>query len=276
MRFQFSLFFALLIQLGSGSIAQDVGMMWSVIEKEDIPEDEFDQESIDIVVDFYENGGPTPLKVRWIYFLKFHPEEAEIFGQWHDSIAVAMPREPDSTEILRLSLGGPGYMTYTMPDSSTFGASAHHPDYPLSSMTFQWWINGYEPLINGASGGFSNMPKRYEVKGFKNNSKYGFFIQFIDSVYHSEIVSTQNVGSLGFNLFPNPVKSDQLVIELSDEIGHSQCLVKIYSEDGRFIKHYINYAERQFWVPLTGLPPGKYFLTLISKNKFGSRAFVKL
>lgn len=101
---------------------------------------------------------------------------------------------------------------------------------------------------------------------------------FIDNVNISGTplsINSKNTGELGFNLFPNPA-GDEIYIELNNSKNEGFDL-KICDINGRIIK-ILNMKEEgnKLSIPVRGLSPGVYIITVTGKHSTGSQRFVKL
>jgi len=77
----------------------------------------------------------------------------------------------------------------------------------------------------------------------------------------------------GFEVYPNPLNSDELNVEMSKTDYFNQC--SIYDFLGmKVVDREIKPTQQRFMVPLQGLPKGVYIINL--KNKKGITSSQKI
>lgn len=82
-----------------------------------------------------------------------------------------------------------------------------------------------------------------------------------------------------FEVYPNPIYSDSLVIKPKDPVEISSCQIQFISADGKIILSRdiaFTWAESQYETSLSGLERGVYFLKITWKDKTFTHKLVKI
>jgi hypothetical protein len=165
--------------------------------------------------------------------------------------------DPENGEILVQALGQPFLLdfppTFDVPMDFTSGAIA---------TTFEWVIFDNHVYLNPYYVVF-----RIEEKDDVNFGLTDYHVVKIninDSPTNLPIVKQE----LDAKVFPNPISSNNIFIQLNEKIQHEKATVQIISLDGKLmVERRINTSYKTQGFDLQGIPNGNYFLIINSETK---------
>lgn len=165
--------------------------------------------------------------------------------------------DPENGEILVQAFGQP----FLLDNPSTVNVPTDFTSGPTTS-TFDWEIFDNHVYLNPYYLVF-----RIEEKDAVNCGLTDYHVVKIninDSPTNHPIVKQE----LDAKVFPNPISSNNIFIQLNEEIKNEKALVQIISSDGKLIvERTINTSYKTQGFDLQGIPNGNYFLIINTETK---------